>query len=579
MLVAFGAFGLGNNAAQADIDNVWWIDPFGVINDANPGEAFQDDGDCEAASVLDDDGDPISLDEGDLIILDAEEDTLWLCVELDADQSDSAVLNADSEDFGRWTQAICSNNDGDGDFFEIEPDDDQCEEIEGLNSDNIHIECDEQPNNEGCGVPVFQGETTTLIDVVGGVLLRWICNDETGETEITITTSDDDGSVDSFSFFVSCRGPADDAELTADPTTVEIVPAPSNTAHSLIVLNVVDDDGEPQLIAPSTDVDFTTDRCAIEVGNVNSLSEFQDAEELVDALLTAQPGTFIAWDAFANDVTIDGNEMADNTSVFDNEDGDGSMAAAILHCDTHVGSSPTPGVATVEACLEVPDAADICRTVKVTVIGPPAQVTAAASPSSGLRCGDKATITVTVKDSIGQNVSDHTLVEMVTNLGGTLGGTGAVAGFAGPVVPISSTVAGTFGGVATAFLLTSESHSGPYEVVVTTGGTAPGDLGLQFVFNDSFGGLLPRQTTLGGVFSTAPISTQVTVTCALPTTVAPAAPTVTAPSTGTGITPPSTGEAGLANSTSSSASWTVFALGGVAAFALAGLAALRFARR
>ena len=53
---------------------------------------------------------------------------------------------------------------------------------------------------------------------------------------------------------------------------------------------------------------------------------------------------------------------------------------------------------------------------------------------------------------------------------------------------------------------------------------------------------------------------------------------VTAPRTGTGIvTPPNTGDAGLASSSSSS--WTLFAIGGLAAFALAGLASLRFARR
>ncbi len=150
-----------------------------------------------------------------------------------------------------------------------------------------------------------------------------------------------------------------------------------------------------------------------------------------------------------------------------------SMAAAILHCDPHSGiTNATPGVATVQACVDVTGAADICRTVQVTVIGPPASITVAASPTT-LRCGEKSTITVTVKDAIGQNVSDHTPVELVTNLGGTIGGTGGVAAGFGLVSPISSNGAGTFGGVATAFLLTSESHSGPYEVVATTGGTAP----------------------------------------------------------------------------------------------------------
>jgi hypothetical protein len=59
--------------------------------------------------------------------------------------------------------------------------------------------------------------------------------------------------------------------------------------------------------------------------------------------------------------------------------------------------------------------------------------------------------------------------------------------------------------------------------------------------------------------------------------VAPAAPTVAAPSTGTGtgsITPPNTGDAGLA---SGSTSASLFIIAGVA-FVLAGLASIRFAR-
>ena len=64
------------------------------------------------------------------------------------------------------------------------------------------------------------------------------------------------------------------------------------------------------------------------------------------------------------------------------------------------------------------------------------------------------------------------------------------------------------------------------------------------------------------------------MTCTIPAP-APAA-TITAPRTGTGITPPNTGDAGLASSSSSS---LVLVLGGLAAFAVAGLATLKFARR
>jgi hypothetical protein len=197
----------------------------------------------------------------------------------------------------------------------------------------------------------------------------------------------------------------------------------------------------------------------------------------------------------------------------------------------------------------------------VTIVGPPAAIVVQASPTS-LTCGEKATITVTVKDAIGQNVSDHTRVEIITNLGGVLGGTGAAAGFSLPTTPISSTAADTFGGVATAYLLTSNAHAGPYEVLATSGGTAVDDSGTP--------------TYLGGVFSTPPVTAQTTVTCAL-TAPAPAA-TITAPATGTGITPPSTGDAGLLSERSGS-NWLLFALAGSAvALALAGLT-VKVARR
>jgi hypothetical protein len=59
--------------------------------------------------------------------------------------------------------------------------------------------------------------------------------------------------------------------------------------------------------------------------------------------------------------------------------------------------------------------------------------------------------------------------------------------------------------------------------------------------------------------------------------VAPVAPTVTAPRTGQGIVPPNTGDAGLAAASGNGLS--LFVIAGIVAFALAGVATLRFARR
>jgi hypothetical protein len=586
LLVAFGAFGLGatTQTAEADITAVFLsLVPFEQLQS----EDFTDAGSCSdmplAFAVTDLTGNA-ALPGGVI---------LAICVDLDQDQgddgTDSADLTFDSNDVGEFLTAVCANTDGDGDWFELDfpfgiNGEDECVSTEGIGTDELHVDCAEQP-----GTPPCDNESITVgaSNDPGGVLVLWECSDEFAETTITIVSSDAEAGSpnDVVQFDVECLGEVDELTITARPTTVEIVPARSNTSHSFIDVLLEDEDGNP--VASGIEVDFTTNRCSIETEGVDTSSERTAASLQVLGLSTANTASYVAWE-FGNpaDEPVDAGlptltRQSDSADSFQTTTG--TRASAILGCNPVDAPGATPGVATVTACVEV-TGPDICVSVDVTVIGPPASITVAASPTS-VRCGEKSTITATVKDSIGQNVSDHTRVEMITNLGGVIAGQGAVAGFAGPVVPISSSVGDTFGGVATAFLLTSESHSGPYEVVATTGGTAafdplvPGSI-------DFFGNLstddlnliesIPGLNVLGGIFSTPPISAQVTVTCNIPAPTAAPAPTVTAPRTGTGIVPPSTGDAGLA---SSSSSWTLFAIGGLAAFALAGLATFRFARR
>jgi hypothetical protein len=373
-----------------------------------------------------------------------------------------------------------------------------------------------------------------------------------------ISFADEDDSNDVISKHVVCLGePSADSTLTATPTSVEIVPALGNVSHSLILLTALDEEGEQA--GPGHEVDFTTDRCSIETSGVDTAAEITAARSQSTgfrALNGAVPATAAAVEAHAASVSpVDSSRTVDSTVTV--QVGEDTFAAAILGCNPGDAPGATPGVATITAIIQV-EGQDIVETVRVTVIGPPFSMTISASPST-LRCGEKSTIQVSVKDAIGQNVSDHTRIEAVTNAGGVLGGTGAVQGLAGPVVPISSTVGETFDGVATFYLLTSEQHSGPYEVVVTTGGAGSVTTGL------------------GGVFSTRPVVIQTTVTCTLPQAAAPApAPTITAPRTGQGITPPNTGDGGLADN---SASWALFAVVGMVAFAVAGAATLKFARR
>ena len=293
---------------------------------------------------------------------------------------------------------------------------------------------------------------------------------------------------------------------------------------------------------------------------------------------------------------------------FTNADG---VISACVYASDDADPGITPGKINIQAVIETPGSAfggslinpflyspygsqNIILTQSITVVGPPASVTVTAAPTS-LLCGEKATITADVKDSIGQAVSDHTRIELVSNQGSTIGGTGATLGFpgVGPVNPVSSSAAETFSGKATAFLLTSTAHVGAYEVVVATGGSTGGFLsavpnlssllGITGTvnpagYNAAFGTL--NLTGNVGAFSTAPVSAQVTVTCSLPA--APVAPApvvqapITAPRTGEGIRPPNTGDAGLADASGSS-SWALVIAGVVVAFA--GVATVKAARR
>jgi hypothetical protein len=523
--------------------------------------------------------------------------TVLICVNA---QNGQGQLSIDTNDSGTVDRPSCGpySTGDDGDDRIAEWPDDQCRDPVGTGTDQMFI-------------PDVNANINNDLDTV---IFRFNCGSFTGTTRVTIQQDNTTSRIKTFD--ITCRGEVTAITITATPNTVEIVPARSNSAHSLI-----DVDTGTVVTTANRAVDFRTDRCAIESSNIDEPQEYQIMKLAANQLNTAIPASYAQFNWLANHyfaddntsvayftdlVVIDslatsssGNPQVETTTGFDVNQftgiaatGTRTHAATILHCDPHGGiTNATPGVATISVCWEVVGGTDICGSVTVTVIGPPASITVAASPTS-LRCGEKATITATVKDAIGQNVSDHTRVELVTNLGGTLGGQGAVAGFAGPVVPISSSVGDTFGGVSTAFLITSEVTSGPYEVVATSGGTSAGDwsdldfkIGGHTVHSESiWDGILfgsyGVSTTLGGIFSTQPVSAQVTVTCTIPAAVVVAptvAPTITAPRTGQGITPPNTGDAGLADA--SGASWVLFAIGGIAALSLVGFATAKAARR
>jgi hypothetical protein len=363
---------------------------------------------------------------------------------------------------------------------------------------------------------------------------------------------------------------------------VEAVPAVGNISHSLLVLTLTDAAGNPTV--PGWRVDWTVSgRCTIE-----GLDEdfYEDAADDWGAYKITNPSTGAAIEYNWSDHT---GITASDTSLSFNIDGNKavpgyqpkSIAAAVLHCE-----GATPGVASVRAEVDRSPLSDLVATTDVTVVGPPAFITMTAAPSK-LVCGEKATILVTVTDAINQKVSDHTVVELITNFGGVIGGTGATLAFPGvnAVTPLSSGAAETFGGVATAYLLTSSAHVGSYEVVASAGGSNLGYYGIDFGrkltngnselltdgnLSDNFAnyGIYARN----GYFSTPVVTSQVTVTCTA------GAPAVTAPSTGTGtISPPNTGDAGLVAGSSTNA--TLYVIAAAIAFVMAGLASIRYARR
>jgi hypothetical protein len=402
-----------------------------------------------------------------------------------------------------------------------------------------------------------------------GFAIFTVTCDDPGLFEITVFNEDFTGS--SMTEEYLCVADANAATLTAVPTTVESSPARGNVSHSLLVLVLTDADGKPA--APGQDVDWTTDRCRI-AGRTEAQYEGATGDGATFAGFTGSEASAALIETTYGPATHVGAPGTSTSISFENDANPSptvatmrTIAVAILHCE-----GAAPGVATIAAEIER-TGADLRATATVTVVGPPAFITMTAAPTK-LVCGEKATILVTVTDAINQKVSDHTQVELITNYGGVLGGTGATLAFPGvnPVGPLSSGAAETFGGVATAYLLTSTTHVGAYEVVAAAGGSS---LGAYSVVVQEGKERLDDVIYVGrsGVFSTPVVTSQVTVTCTL------AAPAVTAPATGTGsISPPNTGDAGL-DAPTSRGTTSLYVIFGAVAFVMAGLVSFGYARR
>ena len=337
-------------------------------------------------------------------------------------------------------------------------------------------------------------------------------------TTRTVTTDNDNAEVITYG----------DPELGAQPsgrtsTDVKPVAIDADAAKSDLLKGFDLPAGDLLLVvvectSGSFDISFESDSDT----GIAGTASFDCQGSVAGAEISASKSTVYSADSAKSEITVtiedeDGTaatpggdvDFTTNACVFDNgknamevqseADGDDTIAEATLDC-----SGASAGAVTVTAMIDKPGR-DVLQTTTVTVIGPPATLTVTAgSMMENLTCGEVVTLAINVVDSADQPVADGTVVNLTTNVAGVL------------VAPAT-----TSGGDATAYLITSNANVGSYAVVVQSG------------------------SAVG----------YITVSCE-----AAAAP---APVEAPGITPPSTGDAGLAETSGSS--WMLLAIAGTLA--------------
>lgn len=470
--------------------------------------------------------------------------TVVICA--DVSSADPSTVTFDSNDYGTW-QAICFDAGVNSDWHEL-----NCDEEDGSGTDQLHIEEAGQETED--------------------VAAAFICQANPGRADVVVQQ---DAEEDTFT--ILCLGPAASGTLTLYPARVQPVPAFGDTAHSLAILRLADSAGGQAF--PGGTVDWSvTNGCFIDTSEVDDDDELSGAFAVFSTIKPNFPATGANanfWSGFSPPHQGDPFTTSEPSFVWD-QDGPlggggpgtgtiaaGTVSAAIIHCDD---PGVTPGSATVTATIERPGP-NLVVTATLTIVGPPHNIVVSVDNSSPL-CGGRVTVTARITDAVGQNVSDHTVAEMISNIGTVLGGTGSVAGYTGPVTPISSAIGETFSGVVTFFVLTSDTMETHYEIVVTSGG---GGMVPPEGIDDESGEDEDSTSLFGGWFSTPPVSGYAAFDCKM-------APAVAAPNTGTGtLRAPNTGDAGLA-STSGGTSWMLVGFAAVVA-SLMGLGALKAVRR
>ncbi len=307
-----------------------------------------------------------------------------------------------------------------------------------------------------------------------------------------------------------CPGQADSATIATQYSKLETSAATGSHDSSIITVTVEDQFGSR---LDGAEVTYSTNNC-----------KFDSASDISPA---GGGTTVTTWTD--TDSTSDTNYLTNNPLEHN-----AGTAEATLNC-----TKGTPGTATVTAIVQRPGS-DIVLSQDVTVVGPTALtgLTLTLNPND-LECGNTILAVANAVDSLGQPVSDNTLIYFTTDTS-----SGVVGGYEGAQ-----------GGIQT--------KSGEAQVLIATDPGNPGTHTVIAYALDASDNIVAQ--------------TSKTYTC--DAAVAPAAPTVVPPATGTGtgsITPPNTGDAGLAAGSTSNAS--LFVIAGAVAMVLAGLASIKFAR-
>ena len=306
-----------------------------------------------------------------------------------------------------------------------------------------------------------------------------------------------------------CPGVVDKASISTANASLEVQPVGANVAYTTLTVATEDEFGKR---FDGGHVTWQTDNCMfVQADGATAISPTDGGTVVENYSNTFGP--------------LDAQFLAANP-----QQTQAGTAEVVLDCSNAKYSHA--GTANVQAIVDRPGA-DVVLTQAIKVVGPPDKLSFTLQPTA-LTCGDPVTVSATVTDSLGNPVSDGTLLDFATDKSTGVSG-GAVAGANGQSV--------TVGGTASVLLATDPSNPGKHTVTASTIGT------------DKYGRDEPA------------IAATLAYECSAPSSQVSAE--VKAPELGGGvsnfITPPNTGDAGLNTQAgqSSSAGLTLAICGGL----------------